>query len=217
MVGGGWKVNYEITLCNHLLVGWIHSSGLAVDAVWILVIYMYIHLKLNPATFLENLTSKGQSDVICLTSQLFYRYWSAELQRKKDGHSPRLFLTWLKLFWWRICLQGILLFIEVHVLPVLFLFQYMFLQVSGMVALSELLGSLTDYFVIESPSQVETRNAYLYAMGLGLISLCIMFFHGMNFHQGYLIGLHTKILMAGAIYQKVMKSFKIKAKLTISL
>ena len=73
-----------------------------------------------------------------------------------------------------------------------------------MVALSELLGSLTDYFVIELPSDVETRNAYLYAMGLGLVSLCIMFFHGMSFHQGFLIGLHTKIVLAGAIYQKVM-------------
>ena len=77
-------------------------------------------------------------------------------------------------------------------------------QVCGMVALSELLGSLTDYFVIESPTPADTRNAYLFAMGLGLVSLAIMFFHGMNFHQGFLIGLLTKIMFGSAIYQKVM-------------
>ena len=73
-----------------------------------------------------------------------------------------------------------------------------------MVALSELLGSLTDYFVIESPSQVETRNAYLYAMGLGLISLCIMFVHGVGFHLTLLVGMMTRIMMTAASYSKVM-------------
>ncbi|XP_019850009.1 PREDICTED: multidrug resistance-associated protein 4-like isoform X2 [Amphimedon queenslandica] len=118
----------------------------------------------------------------------FNKYWSMELQRKKDGRTPRLLVAWLKCTWWRVCIQGLLLFLEV----------------CGMVALSELLGSLTDYFVIESPTSVDTRNAYLFAMGLGLVSLAIMFFHGMNFHQGFLIGLLTKIMFSSAIYQKTL-------------
>ena len=73
-----------------------------------------------------------------------------------------------------------------------------------MVALSELLGSLTDYFVIDSPSQVETRNAYLYAMGLGLISLCVMLFNGIGTQTGYLVGMITRIMMTAASYSKVM-------------
>lgn len=44
---------------------------------------------------------------------LLCRYWSVELQRKKEGRTPWLFIPWLKLFWWRICLQGVLLLIEV--------------------------------------------------------------------------------------------------------
>ena len=35
------------------------------------------------------------------------------------------------------------------------------LQVGG----SVILGYITDYFQIASPSEEETRNAYLYAMG----------------------------------------------------
>ena len=73
-----------------------------------------------------------------------------------------------------------------------------------MVALSELLGSLTDYFVIDSPSQVETRNAHLYAMGLGLISLCVMLFNGIGTQMGYLVGMMTRIMMTAASYSKVM-------------
>ena len=73
-----------------------------------------------------------------------------------------------------------------------------------MIALALILGSLTDYFVIESPSPVETRNAYLYAMGLGIVSLCIMFFNAIRFHLGLLIGIMTRIIFTGAAYSKVM-------------
>ena len=73
-----------------------------------------------------------------------------------------------------------------------------------MMALALILGSLTDYFVIESPSPVETRNAYLYAMGLGIVLLCIMFFYAIRFHLGLLIGIMTRIIFTGAAYSKVM-------------
>lgn len=72
-----------------------------------------------------------------------------------------------------------------------------------MVTLSELLGSLTDYFVINSPSPDETRKALLLVVGIVLASLGIMFFHAMGFHLGFLTGLNTKIMLTGMIYKKV--------------
>ena len=72
-----------------------------------------------------------------------------------------------------------------------------------MVGVAELLGYMTDYFVIESPTSADTRNAYLYAVGLGLVSLCIMFCHGMGFHIATLLGMHTRIIMTAASYNKV--------------
>ena len=39
------------------------------------------------------------------------------------------------------------------------------LQVTLLVSQSVVLGSLTDYFTIESPTGEDTRNAYLYAAG----------------------------------------------------
>ena len=76
-------------------------------------------------------------------------------------------------------------------------------QVALLVIQSEVLGQLTDYFVIESPSSNDTRNAYLYAMGLVLLSLTLMCIDALSFQQGYKLGMLTKTLMSSAIYQKV--------------
>ena len=72
-----------------------------------------------------------------------------------------------------------------------------------MVTLSELLGSLVDYFVIKSPTTDDTKQALFFAMGITLSSLGIMFFHAHHFHQGLLTGLCTKIMFTGLIYKKV--------------
>ena len=69
--------------------------------------------------------------------------------------------------------------------------------------MSELLGSLTDYFVIESPSSVQTRNAYLYAMGLSLASLYSVYGFAFHSHDGLILGMMTRIMMLSAIYKKV--------------
>ena len=69
--------------------------------------------------------------------------------------------------------------------------------------MSELLGSLTDYFVIESPSSVQTRNAYLYAIGLSLASLYSVYGFAFHSHDGLILGMLTRIMMLSAIYKKV--------------
>ena len=69
--------------------------------------------------------------------------------------------------------------------------------------MSELLGSLVDYFVIENPSSVQTRNAYLYTMGLGLVSLYYAYGLAFHFHDGLILGMMSRIMMLSAIYKKV--------------
>ena len=68
---------------------------------------------------------------------------------------------------------------------------------------SLLLGPLTDYFVIQSPSPIETRNAYLSAMGLTLLGLAILVCHGMAFLHSSKTGMLTRIMFTSSIYQKV--------------
>ncbi|XP_019860364.1 PREDICTED: multidrug resistance-associated protein 4-like [Amphimedon queenslandica] len=118
----------------------------------------------------------------------FNKYWSVELQRRREGRSPRLLLVWVKIFWWRVLFQGLLVF----------------LQICCMAGVAEILGYITDYFVIESPTAADTRNAYLYAVGLGLVSLCIMLCHAMCFHIATLLGMYTRIIMTAASYNKIL-------------
>ena len=44
----------------------------------------------------------------------YYRYWSYELERRKQGQSPRLLNVFLKCFWWRLILHGFLQALEVR-------------------------------------------------------------------------------------------------------
>ena len=51
----------------------------------------------------------------CIAILILFRYWSIELERRRNGHSARLYLVWLKCFWWRYLLQGLLTFCEVKI------------------------------------------------------------------------------------------------------
>lgn len=73
--------------------------------------------------------------------------------------------------------------------------------------MSEMIGLLAEYFTLSSPSTDDTRDAYLYAMGLALLSLAIVFFHAYNFHASYVLGMLTRITMTSALYQKVSYTF----------
>ena len=44
----------------------------------------------------------------------WFSHWRTELQRKKEGKRPRLLVTILKCFWWRILLHGVIFFTEVY-------------------------------------------------------------------------------------------------------
>ena len=71
------------------------------------------------------------------------------------------------------------------------------------VALAKNVGYLSDYFVIESPTQADTRNAYLYATAISLLSITQIPLHTMAYYYGDFLGMLTHILLSSAIYQKV--------------
>uniref|UniRef100_A0A1X7UA79 Uncharacterized protein n=1 Tax=Amphimedon queenslandica TaxID=400682 RepID=A0A1X7UA79_AMPQE len=118
----------------------------------------------------------------------FNKYWKLELKRKKYGGSPRMLLILFKMFWGYHFKQGL----------------FLFLEVGCFITMSEMIGLLADYFTLSSPSIDDTRDAYLYAMGLALLSLAIVFFHAYNFHASYLLGMLTRITMTSALYQKIL-------------
>ena len=70
--------------------------------------------------------------------------------------------------------------------------------------MSEIIGSLADYFKSDSSStNVDTRDAYLYALGLVLVSFITVLVGALNYHAAYILGMLTRITMTSAIYQKV--------------
>ena len=51
-----------------------------------------------------------------------------------------------------------------------------------------------------------TRDAYLYAVGMILIVVCLTFAHGWGFHIALNTGMQLRIITTGAIYHKVLCS-----------
>ena len=74
----------------------------------------------------------------------------------------------------------------------------------GFVGQSLLLGIITDYFIIDSPSSADTRNAYLSALGIGLLGLISLVCDGLSFLQGFKISMLTRVMFTSQIYQKVI-------------
>jgi ATP-binding cassette subfamily C (CFTR/MRP) protein 4 len=116
----------------------------------------------------------------------FNKYWSTELLRTTTGNSPRLLLVWFKCFWYRFLLQGLLHFIQVTIT----------------IAQALFLGRLSDYFITDEPSPVETRDAYLYAMAITLLAIFNSITVNIVYFMGYKLGALTRILMTSVIYQK---------------
>ena len=69
--------------------------------------------------------------------------------------------------------------------------------------MSEIIGSLAEYFTIGSSSSDDTRNAYFYALGLVLVSFITVCAGALNYHASYILGMFTRITMTSAVYQKV--------------
>ena len=80
------------------------------------------------------------------------------------------------------------------------------IQIAMLIALAEVVGYLSDYFVIESPTQEDTRNAYFYALTISLLSIILILVHAMAYYYGYFLGMLTRVLFSSVIYQKVRSS-----------
>ena len=80
------------------------------------------------------------------------------------------------------------------------------IQIAILIGLAEAVGYLSDYFVIESPTQEDTRNAYFYALTISLLSIILIPVLGMAYYYGYFLGMLTRVLFSSVIYQKVRSS-----------
>ena len=54
-----------------------------------------------------------------------------------------------------------------------------------------------------NPTEVDTRNAYLYAMGMTLLALTGIFLLGLGVFFGFKMGMLARIVVTSSIYQKV--------------
>ena len=50
---------------------------------------------------------------VVLPSCFSLRYWEEELRRKERGRKARLWVAICRCFWWRVLIQGVLMFLEV--------------------------------------------------------------------------------------------------------
>ena len=80
------------------------------------------------------------------------------------------------------------------------------IQIAILIGLAEVVGYLSDYFVIESPTQEDTRIAYFYATTISLLSIILILEHAMAHYYGYFLGMLTRVLFSSVIYQKVRSS-----------
>ena len=55
----------------------------------------------------------------------------------------------------------------------------------------------------EEDIQMVTRDAYLYAMGLTLLTLCSVFSFTWTFYYSHVLGMMHRVVMIDAIYSKV--------------
>ena len=63
----------------------------------------------------------------------------------------------------------------------------------------------SDDFIISKQREIDnaTRNAYLYAVVMIVVVLCVTFMHMWAFYIGQTLGMQLRIITMGAIYHKV--------------
>ena len=64
-----------------------------------------------------------------------------------------------------------------------------------------LLGYLTEFLV--SPDDTQTRTPYLFALGIAMCAYSSVAISNMSFHIGWMVAMRVKVILTGAIYQKV--------------
>ena len=55
----------------------------------------------------------------------------------------------------------------------------------------------------EEETQMATREAYLYAVGVAMLTLCSVFSFTWTFYYAHVIGMMHRIVLIAAIYSKV--------------
>lgn len=118
----------------------------------------------------------------------FQKYWDEELHKRKNGGKARLWIAFVKVFWPRFILAFFLSSSEVV------------LQVIQAI----LLGLVADYFV-EDVTDESTRNACLYAMGIGLCSIAMTFVHAHTFLMVAEKGMMARVMLTGTVYKKIFE------------
>ena len=110
--------------------------------------------------------------------------------------------------------------------------QVISLQAGILLLQSIILGLLTEYFNIEEPTRVDTRNAYFYALGnninncilsfyvvlfqgLVVLSLVVVIMHSHSFLMGQKMSMILRIITTAAVYKKVCVVCKISLNVLI--
>ncbi|XP_071508424.1 ATP-binding cassette sub-family C member 4-like [Diadema antillarum] len=115
------------------------------------------------------------------------RNWKKEEENVAKGKRASLTRAMFKTFGFTYCLYGIL-----------------FMWEEGLRLIQPLLLKwLTEYFSVDST--VSTRDAYLYAMGLGLSALLLAFVHGVNFFGIQRLGMQSRVALCTLMYKKTLK------------
>ena len=65
------------------------------------------------------------------------------------------------------------------------------------------LGNVAEYIFLEDPTEEQTRNGYLYGLGLALASLSLPVLHAHGFLMGYRLAMDVRIVATTSIFQKV--------------
>ncbi|XP_065897574.1 ATP-binding cassette sub-family C member 4-like isoform X2 [Dysidea avara] len=151
-------------------------------------------------------TPKGAQSQILVKK--FNKYWNDELQRHKRGLTPRLWFAILQCLKWRLLIHGILFFI--FLLPQIgqsilvgYLSQYFCEKNSLEEELSLLRASNNSELVDQKEDiQTATRNAYLYAAGITVLTFFSVLLGIWVFYVSQMNGMMCRIVMTMSIYSK---------------
>lgn len=76
-------------------------------------------------------------------------------------------------------------------------------QVFVTIFLSLLVGLLSEYFSNEDPASEQTRDAYLYAGALSVLTMILIVLIGHKSMIAYNLAMQIRVMLTTAIYQKV--------------
>ncbi|XP_065919840.1 ATP-binding cassette sub-family C member 4-like [Dysidea avara] len=143
----------------------------------------------------------------------FNKYWRHEKEHARIGHKARLWFALFRCNQWTFIIHGMcfatefMLLISQSVL-VGYLSQYFCMKRTLEDELTLLRNmSRTNDSITSKQEEIDdaTRDAYLYAVGMILIVVCLTFVHGWGFHIALNTGMQLRIITTGAIYHKALK------------